>query len=128
VATEKLHTAHESGLISTETVLPIALIPEELGGTHMDGLTYYLRENNSTDTSDAWLLDVGTLAPSGSYRSLSSTLPLVAGRGVHFWSQSLDFPAGSLIAVRFREQGFPTDLASMTVIPHLRIRGGRSRG
>lgn len=128
MATEKLYTAHESGPLTSETILPLALIPEELGGTHMDGLTYYLRESNSADASDAWLLDVGTLAPSGSYRSLSSTLPLVVGRGVHFWTQSIDFPAGSLIAVRFREQGFPAALASMTVIPHLRIRGGRSRG
>jgi hypothetical protein len=128
VATEPLFFPVEIPSTLVDVIYPLAVIPTEFSGTKMGGMTIYTREATPSLDGNLWLLDVGTLAPSGSYVALSTTLPLAQSRGVLFWEQEIQFEAGSVPAARVRAQGFPAALNPITLIPHFRVRGGRRHG
>ncbi len=125
MGTELLYRPIEVPELAEDTVFPVARIPDEFRGSQLDGVTYVIRGASFTVDGSQWLLDVGTIAPSGVYKEITASRPLTEGAGVHKWNISVSFPAGSLVAFRLRQQGFPNLLQAISIIPHLRIRGGR---
>jgi len=122
------------GDFTRERTVLLAHVPQDaVSGTHLRRIHFLVGETLEADLYDYWLLSIGLIEGSGSFRLLAPEQDLSRGLPVGIVRQTtlqdaLPVPVNSLVALRVSPRGAPPPITGLSVVVEWGILSGTKTG